>query len=421
MRLLHYSHKAHLLLQEDILPIMRLTRPVWRNLPVWLRRKLLLNVVNRIAPSVDPRPADPIEPIVVAGLLSTASGTGESARLCLQSLLLSGCTTKGVDLSETFHQKDLEHVYRNDGVCHGPGTVIVHLNAPLLPLGLLALGAQLIRQKRVVGYWAWELPWAPESWRKAERFYHKVLVPSRFAAEAVKHVTSRPVAVLPHPVLPVEQPRISREECGLPKDCFLVGCVVDIRSSVERKNPLAAVGAFRKAFADDPSKHLALKVSHFDDSPSQKRFILKAIAGLQNVSLHDRILSRAQMQSWISNCDVVISLHRAEGFGLALAEAMQHGKPVVATNWSGNCDFMTPANSALVDFKLIPAQDKEGTYDFPSQRWAEPDIDHAAKWLRRLAHRPELRATLGDRAARDVQDSLSPSAYSQQLLRFIQD
>jgi glycosyltransferase involved in cell wall biosynthesis len=192
-----------------------------------------------------------------------------------------------------------------------------------------------------------------------------------------------------------------------------------MRSTVARKNPLAAIAAFRKAFADDGTKHLALKVSHFDHSLDQRRLILDAINGLQNVSLHERILSRSQMQAWISNCDVVISLHRAEGFGLALAEAMQLGKPVVATNWSGNCDFMRPANSALVDFKLIPAQDVEGTYDCPSQRWADPDIDHAAKWLRRLAHRPDLREQLGHRAARDIQYSLSPSAYSRQLLRFL--
>jgi glycosyltransferase involved in cell wall biosynthesis len=244
-------------------------------------------------------------------------------------------------------------------------------------------------------------------------------VPSHFTANAVKPIIRRPVAVLPHPVLPLQLPLMTREQCGLPKDCFLVGCIFDVRSSLARKNPLGAVRAFRKAFADDPSKHFALKISNFDSAPDQKRRFLREITGLRNVSIHQEIFSRPELQGWLANCDVVISLHRAEGFGLVLSEAMQLGKAVVATNWSGNSEFMTPQNSALVDFKLVPARDPDGTYNYPMQSWADPDIDHAADWLRRLAESPELRIQLGTRAMGDVERTLSSAAYSHRLLKLL--
>jgi glycosyltransferase involved in cell wall biosynthesis len=214
---------------------------------------------------------------------------------------------------------------------------------------------------------------------------------------------------------------MTREQSCLPKDCFLVGCVVDVRSSIARKNPLGAVKAFRKAFGDDPDKHLTLKISNLASAPDQKRWLLGEVAGLQNVSINEEILTRERFQGWIANCDVVISLHRAEGFGLVLAEAMQLERPVIATNWSGNCEFMTHDNSALVDFKLIPARDIEGTYDYPTQSWAEPDIDHAASWLRRLAEQPELRLELGTRASRDVWRCLGSSAYARRLFQVLSE
>ncbi len=125
------------------------------------------------------------------------------------------------------------------------------------------------------------------------------------------------------------------------------------------------------------------------------------VAGL-NVVFVDEFLTRAQVYELQACCDVLLSLHRAEGFGLAPAEMMFMGKPVIATGWSGNMDFMTRENSALVDYKLVAVQDRQGVYTMSDQRWAEPDIEQAAVWLRKLAADPELRRRLGMRAAKDA-------------------
>jgi hypothetical protein len=401
-------------------PTIALARKIWKTLPLQVRHSLLL-LSRFVAPTIDQTPSSAIEPIIVAGLLSTASGTGEAARLCLEALRFSERSASGIDLSGTFQQHDLKWTHPDARGGNGPGTLIVHLNAPLFTLSLIALGSRVIRQKRVIGYWAWELPVAPETWRSAAPFLHGILVPSHFTAKAIKAIIRKPVNVLPHPLLPVQPPQMTREECRLPRNCFLIGCVFDARSSVARKNPLGAVKAFRKAFADDHTKHLALKISNMAAAPEQTDLLSREIAGFQNVSIHQEIFTRRELQGWLANCDVVISLHRAEGFGLVLAEAMQLGKAVVATNWSGNCEFMTAQNSALVDFKLIPARDPDGVYDCPTQTWADPDTDHAADWLRRLFEYPELRTRLGTHATTDVERTLSFSRYSKQLIQLLSE
>jgi glycosyltransferase involved in cell wall biosynthesis len=170
-------------------------------------------------------------------------------------------------------------------------------------------------------------------------------------------------------------------------------------SSFARKNcwapspPSASLRRF-------PARHLATR-SLPPTPPGAAARLREAAAGAANISIHDRVLSRAELQGWLANADAVMSLHRAEGFGLVPAEAMQLGRPVIATRWSGNIDFMTAENSALVDYSLVPAVDPQGTYHHPDQLWAEPDVAHAADWLRRLAADRDLGRRLGERAGHD--------------------
>jgi glycosyltransferase involved in cell wall biosynthesis len=353
-----------------------------------------------------------IEPIIVAGLLQTRSGIGESARLCLQTLTAGGFEVAGIDLSGVLDQPcDQPFAGHDEDKRFGGGIVIVHMNAPLLPLSLCVLGKRFLKQKRIIGYWAWELPATPPDWGSGSRFVHEVWVPSNFTAEAVRPIATKPVYVVPHPLPPAAPRHRARSDYGLPEGTFLVGSMFDMRSGFARKNPLAAIAAFRQAFGQDRKKHLVLKVSHLNTASEQARQLQEAISGSTNISIQEQSLSREDLQGWISNLDVLISLHRAEGFGLVAAEAMQLGRPVIATNWSGNLDFMNSDNSALVSCGLTPAIDPQGIYHFPTQRWAEPDVAHAATWLTRLAAEPDLRGRLGRQAAVDIARLLSPSAY----------
>jgi glycosyltransferase involved in cell wall biosynthesis len=191
-------------------------------------------------------------------------------------------------------------------------------------------------------------------------------------------------------------------------------------SAFTRKNPLAAIAAFRRAFGDAPDRVLAIKLIDHGASPVAREELERAIAGALNIRLINVMLPPADMSGLMAAVDIVLSLHRSEGFGLVPAEAMQLGKPVVATGWSGNMDFMNAHNSAPVSFDLVPVQDPyDGAFIADGQLWAEANVDHAADWLRRLAAEPALRQQLGDTARADIARQLSPASFARTVAELI--
>jgi glycosyltransferase involved in cell wall biosynthesis len=182
-------------------------------------------------------------------------------------------------------------------------------------------------------------------------------------------------------------------------------------STYGRKNPRAAIAAFRKAFGDNPNCLMVLKVGHATDANWAMADLQQAIQGMSNVHLMQETLSRTDMTALVATADVILSLHRAEGFGLLMAEAMLHGVPAVATGWSGNVDFMTPDDSGLVKYRLVPVDDPQGTYTVSGAKWAEADVDDAAAWLRRLYEDAAFRRDLGERGKTAATKKLSLAAY----------
>jgi glycosyltransferase involved in cell wall biosynthesis len=168
----------------------------------------------------------------------------------------------------------------------------------------------------------------------------------------------------------------------------------DLASSFARKNPFAAVAAFHGAFGDRPDRILLLKVGHPDHAPADFARLAQ-MAQSPNIRLLTQTLSSEDRHALTACADIVLSLHRGEGFGLVLAEAMLLGKPVIATGWSGNTDFMDGTNAALVGYRLVPARDDRSVY---RGLWAEPDVVEAAELLRKLADDADLRRDLGRRA-----------------------
>lgn len=392
-------------------------RHLWQRLPQPFRRSLLKSVTSMAAP----RPARVApalgqeRPVLVAGSLVTDSGLGESARLCLDSLAACGFDTYGVDVGPALMQKpgnDLPD-FRDGRGLSGPGTLILHVNAPLVPLALGHIGRRLTRGKRIVGYWHWELPRVPDDWRTGLRFVHEIWAPSRFTAEAIAALTTRPIRVVPHPVPPPPAGEVPLHPFG--DGPFTVLTMFDMLSGVSRKNPVAAITAFRRAFGDDPGCRLIVKAGHADDYPEGRRILAEAIDGARNIMLLDRSLTRTETGGLIAGCDVLLSLHRAEGFGLSMAEAMWRGRAIVATDWSGNTDFLNETNSRPVPYRLIPARDPQGTYDFPLQSWADADVDAAARALRQLREDAVLTRRLGVQARLDAQAVFSTGRYHRNI------
>jgi glycosyltransferase involved in cell wall biosynthesis len=305
-------------------------RLVWQNLPQQVRRAALFKVSARLAP-LPGNVSRATAPLIVAGVLRSSSGLGESARLCHDALKAAGFPVFGYDLTQTLMQTSDEpgFGFTDAGTLMGPGTLILHVNAPFLPLAMLRLGRRRLQEKRIIGYWHWELPQVPPEWRYGVRFVHEIWVPSRFVAEAVRPIAGgRPIRVIPHPVT-VGQGKCETKQRTLDRP-FTVLTMFNMASSFARKNPCAAITAFRIAFGDNPGMQLVVKVSNGMAFPDGLRQLVAAQQRFANVVLIQETMTPAGLKALYAAADAVLSLHRAEGFGLTLAEAMLHGLPVVA-------------------------------------------------------------------------------------------
>ena len=380
---------------------------MWRLLPTHQRRRLVTAGAALLAPRVDRHPPAAHTGVAVAGELSRASGLGENARLMLMGLQHLGVPHWSVDVGPLMPGANAD-LPVPDTADPPPGVpIILHVNPPLLPLVLLRL-RRLTKRRRVVGYWYWELPVAPPEWRAGAQFVHDVWALSPFTADALAPLLPAPPrAVLPPlAVVPPRPSGLDRAAFGLPRDAVVVLVSFNLASSMARKNPLAAITAFRAAFGDRQDRLLLLKIGNRSHFPDDFARITAAAGAAPNIRLETRTFPTADAHALTAACDIILSLHRSEGFGLVPAEAMFLGKPVIATGWSGNMAFMDDTCAALVRYRLIPAQDPRHVYE--GADWAEPDLDHAVAQLRRLADSAEARASLGVSAKAAVSARLGP-------------
>jgi glycosyltransferase involved in cell wall biosynthesis len=343
----------------------------------------------------------------IAGYFGSEKGMGEAVRSDIRLLRAAGIPFAVDDFVDS---GSVNPEVVSGAVGGNPYTVnLVHVNADQLPAFAESRPPDYFEGRYTIGYWTWELSEFPHDWRPSFDYVDEVWVPSTFALDAIARGATKPVLRIPHvvePNAPIAPAR--RSDFGLPEDDFLFLFMFDFHSFVERKNPFGLIEAFKRAFG--PTEHVALvlKCSHSDYDPELLEALRYAAHGAR-VHFVDAVLDRPQVTSLMSLVDAYASLHRSEGFGLTMAEAMVMGKPVVATGYSGNRDFMRPANSFLVDSELIAIDHDHGPYRRGCV-WADPDLEQAAGLLRFVVDQPEAaqeRAALG---RRDVLRDLDPRA-----------
>ena len=377
---------------------------LWRSLPAGLRRRALAQATGWLAPKPSPRTAlapTGIAPtgIAIAGEFTRASGLGESARLMATAARRLGLQVWTIDLPPPVDARsEVAHIASPappEGV-----PLVLHVNAPMLPLALLRLPGAITRNRPIIGYWAWEMPEVPPEWHPALPCVSQIWVPSRFTAAALEPLLPGRVRIVPPPlgIVPPVASAMDRAAFGLPLDAVVVLVSFNLASSFARKNPFAAIASFRAAFGDRPDRILVLKISHTDHAPADFLRLVR-MAQAPNIRLHTNVLPPDDNNALTACADIVLSLHRGEGFGLVLAEAMLLGKPVIATAWSGNSDFMNRSNAALVGYRLVPARDDRSVY---RGLWAEPDVAEAACLLRMLADDPGRRRAIGEQARASI-------------------
>ena len=395
---------------------LTLQHRLWRFLPTAPRRRLLARVAALVAPRIAAPVPAAREGVIVAGELSRASGLGEGARIMLHGLASLAVPTWPLDIGPLLpgHTADLPPPRSPAGEPPAGAALVLHVNPPLVPLVLARLPRALVRNRRIVGFWVWELPVAPPEWRRGARFVHEAWVPSHFAAEALSPLLPGRLRVVPYPltIVPPEPAPLSRADFGLPETALVVLASFNLASSFERKNPLAAVAAFRAAFGDRADRLLLLKVGNPRHFPVDFARLSAAVGGASNIRLDTRTMPRADALALTATADLVLSLHRSEGFGLVPAEAMLLGRPVIATGWSGNMEFMDERSAALVRYRLVAAVDPRGVYAVPGAMWAEPDVAHAAEWLQHLAEDAPARAALGAAGQMHARARLGPAALA---------
>jgi hypothetical protein len=355
--------------------------------------------------------ASPPLGVNLAGYLDATAGVGEAARNVQAALRAAGVAVAPLTLSS-----------RAAPPAAGDGGAAAAAGAAVHPVTIVCanpdgmtgardeLGAAAFEGRHVVGMWWWEVAALPQRWLRAFDLVDEVWVGSRFVADLLAAVSPVPVVHVP---LAVPEPVASgagRAQLGLP-DGFLFGFVFDYASVAARKNPLGLIDAFARAFPDDggDGPSLVLKTLGGERHEHEHAAVLAAAAAHPRVTVVDRHVTAEDKNALIRELDCYVSLHRSEGFGLTIAEAMLLGTPVIATDYGGTRDLLTAFNSLLVDHRAVAIG--PGNEPYPEHgEWAEPDLDQAASLMRTAAADPAAGRVRAQRARADVLAAHAPAA-----------
>lgn len=338
-------------------------------------------------------------------------GLGESARMYSRALLDIGYPVAlhnvDIDLPHACKDHSLDAFMSEDA----PYPVnLICVNPNSFEATLKVIGDARSRGRYVIASWFWELEQIPDEWLPVLDHVDEIMVATRFIEDAFRRATDKPVLRVPLPLGDVVDSGLTRSDFGLPQDKFLFLCTFDFNGWVSRKNPEAVLNAFRRAFPpgrDDVC--LLVKSSNGHRHPEKLMALMQAAGEDPRILVRDDVIEREHVHALQRCADAYVSLHRAEGFGMGLAECMRLGKPVIGTGWSGNVDFMNHDNSCLVNYRLVPVAKDDYVGAEKGARWAEADLDHAAESMRRLVDEPGFAARIGAQASRDMRDHNSPA------------
>jgi len=381
--------------------VLSSARPLVLLLPKNVRTSLRERLLGRKerTPSRGISAADRRPGINVVGYAGRETGVGESARLFANACDAAGLPNRIIDV-DWGRDSAARLAYR---------TSILHVNADRTQEVRSLLKREPGDSTYTIACWHWELPELPDALAGERSGIDEFWAPSAFVQSAISRKVNVPVVHMPHGVEVTALERFTPQDLGVPDRKFTFLCMLDFDSVVERKNPLAALAAFHRAFAGIADCALLIKTANADRHPAAWTALREAVDRTPNAHLVDRTISRAAVNGLIDASDAVVSLHRSEGFGLILAEAMSLGKPVIATGWSGNMDFMDAGNSCPVAFDLVTLDRDHGPYA-AGQTWAEPDAGHAAELMQRIARDADFRTRIAARGRETIRSRFSPRA-----------
>ncbi|MEM8531561.1 MAG: glycosyltransferase [Chloroflexota bacterium] len=340
---------------------------------------------------------------------------GEVPRSILRALRAIDFPVSYVDLSNANWARATD-----DSVLHLPKgdryqVNLVCVNADMVPSVVKQLGVNFFTNRYNIGFWHWETANFPKQWHDRFAYFDEIWVDSNFVQKTLSAVSPIPIVNVHLSINAFIPSGMRRRELALPEDRFLFLFSFDLLSFPQRKNPYGLIEAYKRAFAPNFDRTaLVIKVTNLDADSEEGKRLSQAIASVDGI-LIDRYFNRTELTGLFENCDAYVSLHRSEGFGLTLAEAMALGKPVVATAYSGNADFMTPSNSYPVGYDIVAIDKDYGPYQ-SGDEWADPNIDHAAEMMQDILADPTTAKRKGAQAAKDIHRFYGSQAVAQRMV-----
>jgi glycosyltransferase involved in cell wall biosynthesis len=365
------------------------------------------------------------------GDLNLDAGLGEAARATTTAILRRGIPVSYVEVGQRSREqaRDLDDLSLPRGNRY-PINVLCY---PIDFTRLLSDGRleELTCGKYTVASWVWELTRLPRQWLSQFSRVDEIWAPSHFVQESMLTAAATPVRIVPYAVEVQGSTHCGRAAFGIPESRYVFLFSFDATSLLARKNPWGVIDAFQHAFGcptrDGPL--LVLRARHLDRCPLARSDLHRAVAHAGGILLEEPY-SRRQIDGLMRCADAYVSLHRAEGFGLGMAEAMYLGKPVIATNYSGNVDYMTADNSYPVRYHIRPIAEVDHRYQpdagyralfEPGQLWAEPDVSNAASWMEHLYHHQDEGRSRGQRAAAEIRRFYSPEVVGELINTRLQE
>ncbi len=339
--------------------------------------------IDELSIGMGPVPADRQIParICLTGMWTSSSGRGEDVRMTAKSL-----RQQNVDF--TIFDLRAGKFLNEDGTeaSVDPASIllnIVHTNADTSLADYLVMRKHGLAGCYTIGYWAWELAAFPKEWTSAFSFVDEVWASTRFATQAFDAPKRRTVYWMPMAVeVNTDAVVFDRSRFKLPADRFIFYYGFDFASYAARKNPEAAVKAFRRAFHGyGGGVFLVIKTLNGDRDPGAMAKLRGFCGDDPRILIYNNEYERNELLGLIGSCDCFVSPHRSEGFGRGPAEAMRLGLSVITTGYSGNVDFTTDKTAFLIDYALVPV----GKGEYPGaegQVWAEADVAHCATLMR---------------------------------------
>lgn len=353
----------------------------------------------------------------IAGYIDTESGVAEATRGIIRSVDSAGIPFVLNNIEQEFYRRN-DKTYTEFSRENPYPINIIHVNADQVPHVARVLGDDYFRGKYNIGYWFWELSEFPEEWLPSLSYFDEIWVASDFCLDSISKVSPVPVVKISPSVVIDDSTNISREFFGLDASRFIFLMMFDFLSFIERKNPMAVVEAFRLAFKPEDDVTLVIKSTSSSYNRPMLEHLSRLVDGL-NVKIIDVYLNKHELHSLINLCDCYVALHRSEGFGLPLAEAMLMGKPVIATAYSGNMEFMNVNNSFLVKYKLVELCEDCGPYK-KGRVWADPDISHAAELMRYVLNNREHTMEVAKKGKEDINKYFNPDVVGGKIKKRIE-